>query len=56
MLIVLAIHPMMYVPIVNRNRLPCADTLRTLMPALGHLVHMPSHIDAWVGGYKEGVG
>ena len=25
------------------------------MPAMGHLVHMPSHIDAWVGGYKEGV-
>jgi tetratricopeptide (TPR) repeat protein len=35
--------------------LPAADTLRTLMPSLGHLVHMPSHIDAWVGGYKPGV-
>ena len=35
--------------------LPQANTLRTLMPAMGHLVHMPSHIDAWVGGYKEGV-
>lgn len=35
--------------------LPYANTLRTLMPAMGHLVHMPSHIDAWVGGYKEGV-
>ena len=32
-----------------------ADTLRTLMPAMGHLVHMPSHIDAWVGQYKEGI-
>ena len=23
------------------------------MPGLGHLVHMPSHIDAWVGQWKE---
>ena len=29
--------------------LPAADVLRTRMPGLGHLVHMPSHIDAWVG-------
>lgn len=35
--------------------LPQANTLRTLMPAMGHLVHMPSHIDAWVGGYEQGV-
>jgi len=35
--------------------LPAANTLRTLMPAMGHLVHMPSHIDAWVGGYEEGI-
>ena len=33
--------------------LPAADVLRTLMPGLGHLVHMPSHIDAWVGQWKE---
>ena len=25
------------------------------MPDAGHLCHMPSHIDAWVGGYKEGI-
>ena len=25
------------------------------MPDAGHLVHMPSHIDAWVGQWKEGV-
>ena len=35
--------------------LPAANTLRTSMPAMGHLVHMPSHIDAWVGGYEEGI-
>ena len=35
--------------------LPAADVLRTTMPGLGHLVHMPSHIDAWVGQWKEAV-
>ena len=35
--------------------LPAADVLRKLMPDAGHLVHMPSHIDAWVGQWKEGV-
>ena len=33
--------------------LPAADILRTAMPGFGHLVHMPSHIDAWVGQWKE---
>ena len=32
-----------------------ADVLRTLMPGCGHLVHMPSHIDAWVGQWKEAI-
>jgi len=35
--------------------LEAANTLRKLMPDAGHLVHMPSHIDAWVGQWKEGV-
>ncbi len=35
--------------------LPAADVLRTSMPGLGHLVHMPSHIDAWVGQWKEAI-
>lgn len=35
--------------------LPAADVLRTQMPGLGHLVHMPSHIDAWVGQWKEAI-
>jgi tetratricopeptide (TPR) repeat protein len=32
-----------------------ADRLRTLVPAVGHLVHMPSHIDIRVGRYAEAV-
>ena len=35
--------------------LPAADVLRTRMPGLGHLVHMPSHIDAWFGQWKEAI-
>ena len=35
--------------------LPMADVLRTCMPDAGHLTHMPSHIDAWVGQWKEGI-
>ena len=35
--------------------LPAADVLRSLMPGYGHLVHMPSHIDAWVGQWKEAI-
>jgi hypothetical protein len=32
-----------------------ADTLRTRMPDQGHLVHMPSHIDMWLGRYLAAV-
>ena len=35
--------------------LAAADVLRGLMPDCGHLVHMPSHIDAWVGQWKEAI-
>ena len=35
--------------------LPVSDVLRTQYPNQGHLVHMPSHIDMWVGQYKEAV-
>ena len=35
--------------------LPAADVLQNLMPGCGHLVHMPSHIDAWVGQWKEAI-
>ena len=35
--------------------LPVADTLRYRYPEQGHLLHMPSHIDMWVGQYKEAI-
>ncbi len=33
--------------------LPSADRLRTLVPGIGHLVHMPSHIDMRTGGFLD---
>lgn len=47
-------HAMELSPYPERA-LPAADVLRTLMPGCGHLVHMPSHIDAWVGQWKEAI-
>ena len=35
--------------------LPAADVLRTCVPDQGHLLHMPGHIDMWVGQYKEAI-
>lgn len=35
--------------------LPAADMLRYRFPEEGHLLHMPSHIDMWVGQYKEAI-
>jgi len=32
-----------------------ADQLRDLQPALGHMVHMPSHIDVLLGRWEEAV-
>ena len=36
-----------------RKALPAADRLRDLVPAAGHLVHMPSHIDVRVGNWEK---
>ncbi len=33
--------------------LPAANRLRNAMPGIGHLVHMPSHIDVLVGDYQK---
>lgn len=33
--------------------LPVANTLRYAMPGIGHLVHMPTHIDIWIGDYEN---
>ena len=30
-----------------------ANTLRYAMPGIGHLVHMPTHIDIWIGDYEN---
>jgi len=35
--------------------LPAAEVLRTSCPSLGHILHMASHIDMWVGQYKEAI-
>ena len=35
--------------------LPAADVLRTSGFEQGHLIHMPSHIDMWIGHYKEAI-
>src|SRR5881275_1010916 len=34
---------------------PAADRLRNLTPGLGHLVHMPSHIDIRLGKWQQAV-
>jgi len=36
-----------------KNALTAANRLRNLVPASGHLVHMPSHIDVLVGDYAQ---
>jgi tetratricopeptide (TPR) repeat protein len=33
--------------------LPAANDLRYAMPGIGHLVHMPTHIDIWLGDYER---
>ena len=35
----------------RRRRLAAANRLRDLLPGMGHLVHMPSHIDVLLGDY-----
>ena len=35
--------------------LPAADVLRTRIPGHGHLLHMPSHTDMWMGEYKKAI-
>jgi tetratricopeptide (TPR) repeat protein len=54
----LAIH--LYIHAVEASSEPeraiaPADRLRDLQPGLGHLVHMPSHIDVRVGSWKKAI-
>ncbi len=50
----LYIHAMEASP-TPEKALPAADQLRNAMPGQGHLVHMPSHIDIWVGHYDDAI-
>lgn len=47
-------HAMELSPTPERA-VPCANMLWHTVPDGGHLVHMPSHIYAWAGMWKEGV-
>jgi tetratricopeptide (TPR) repeat protein len=54
----LAIH--LYIHAVEASSQPeraiaPADRLRDLQPGLGHLVHMPSHIDVRIGSWKKAI-
>ena len=40
---------------VASKALPSADKLRDMLPAAGHIVHMPSHIYIRTGNYHKGV-
>lgn len=48
----LYIHSMEASP-TPEKALPYADNLRSNMPGQGHLVHMPTHIDIWLGDYAS---
>ncbi len=54
----LALH--LYIHAVEASSEPgradvAADTLRDLMPGLGHMVHMPSHIDVRRGRWEQAI-
>lgn len=48
----LYIHTMEASP-TPEKALPAANALRLFMPGQGHLLHMPTHIDIWVGDYAN---
>ena len=48
----LYIHTMEASP-TPEKALPYANNLRDAIPGQGHLVHMPTHIDIWVGDYEN---
>ena len=48
------IHTMEASPFATKA-LPAANTLRDLVPAAGHLVHMPSHVDIRLGDYNSAI-
>ncbi|RYY22296.1 MAG: hypothetical protein EOO04_16125 [Chitinophagaceae bacterium] len=48
------IHLMEASPEVEKA-IPSANRLRDMLPAAGHILHMPSHIDIRTGNYHKGV-
>lgn len=48
----LYIHAMEASP-TPEKAMPIANELRFAMPGIGHLVHMPTHIDIWLGDYEQ---
>jgi tetratricopeptide (TPR) repeat protein len=48
----LYIHTMEAGPLAEKATGP-AETLESLTPGLGHLIHMPSHIYTWTGRYDD---
>jgi tetratricopeptide (TPR) repeat protein len=50
----LYVHALEASPFPGRA-LAAADRLRTLVPGIGHLLHMPSHIDIRLGHYREAI-
>ncbi len=50
----LYIHTMEASP-TPEKALPSANVLRTRVPGVGHLLHMPAHIDIRLGHYKEAI-
>jgi len=48
----LYIHTMEASP-TPEKALDAADDLRYATPGIGHLVHMPTHIDIWLGDYES---
>ena len=46
------IHTMEASP-TPEKALPAANALRGAVPGQGHLLHMPTHIDLWLGNYRN---
>lgn len=54
----LALHLTIHALEASRNperAMPAADRLRDLQPGLGHMVHMPSHIDVRTGQWQKAI-
>ena len=53
-------HPAFYIHTMESSgtpekALPAANVMRTQVPGHSHLLHMPSHIDIWMGEYNKAI-